>query len=324
MNQLEQLKEYTEIVLDTGEIEQIKQFSPLDSTTNPSLILNAINIKEYKFLLTKAIKWSKQLGKTKKDILELALEKTAVNFGIEIIKYIPGKVSTEVDARLSFNTEETILQANRIIQIYEEAGVPREKVLIKIAATWEGIQAAKSLQEQNINCNLTLLFSLPQAIAAAQANAYLISPFVGRVLDWYKTSYPDMDFTKEQDPGVKLVTEIYNYYKSHQIETIVMGASFRNIEQIKQLAGCDKLTISPSLVAKLTKQKNPINRKLILEEANWTSDYIQEEHKKDLKEKDFRWLLNENKMATEKLADGIRLFSRDTEQLEQLILNELE
>lgn len=323
MNQLEQLNQYTEIVLDSGEIEKVKELKPQDSTTNPSLIIKALKNKKYHYCLTDAVKSAKQLGKTKKDILRLAAERTAVNFGSEILKSIPGKISTEVDSRLSFNSEATILQANRIIQHYEEKFISRDRVLIKIASTWEGIQAAKILQQQNINCNLTLLFSLPQAIAAAQAQAYLISPFVGRILDWYKNNFPDGNYTKKNDPGVKLVTEIYNYYQSQNVKTIIMGASFRNIEQIKQLAGCDKLTISPALIEKLKNQTATITKKLDPKKI------VNPENSKDFKkvadftEKDFRWQLNENSMATEKLAEGIRLFSSDLIQLELLILNEL-
>ena len=256
MNSLKSLAEHTEIVADSGEIDLIKQLETTDATTNPSLILKALNTKRYDFLLEDAILWAKK-AKTKEDIIDLALEKTAVNFGIEILKFIPGKISTEVDARYSFDTANTILQANRIVQLYEEQNILRERVLIKIAATWEGIQAAKQLQEQGINCNITLLFSHCQAVAAAQAKAYLISPFVGRILDWYKEHFPDKDYKKD-DPGVKFVKNVYSDYKHYQVETIIMGASFRNIRQIEELAGCDKLTISPLLLKKFTASKKRV------------------------------------------------------------------
>ena len=265
MNSLESLRKYTEIVVDSGEIELIKQQKPTDATTNPSLILKALNDKQYYFLLEEAILWSQKKAGTKKDIVDLALDKTAVNFGIEILKSIPGKISTEVDARHSFDTATTIVQAHRILQFYEEQGVNRERVLIKIAATWEGIQAAKQLQEQGINCNITLLFSHCQAVAAAQAKVYLISPFVGRILDWHKEHFPDKDY-EQDDPGVKFVKNVYFDYKDHQVKTIIMGASFRNIDQITELAGCDKLTISPALLEELAKNKKKLPCKLDLKD----------------------------------------------------------
>ncbi len=311
MNSLESLQKHTEIVVDSGEIELIKQLHPTDATTNPSLILKALNDKQYDFLLEEAILWAQKKTQSKKDIVDLALEKTAVNFGIEILKFIPGKISTEVDARHSFDTATTVIQAHRILQFYEEQGISGERVLIKIAATWEGIQAAKQLQEHGINCNITLLFSRCQAVAAAQAKAYLISPFVGRILDWYKEHFPDKDYGQE-DPGVKFVKNVYSYYKHHQVETIIMGASFRGIHQIEELAGCDKLTISPALLEKLAGQKKKLTRKIDSKKED-TKDW------QELEEKDFRKQLNEDSMATEKLAEGILLFSRDSEKLEELI-----
>ena len=319
MNSLESLQKHTEIVVDSGEIELIKQLNPTDATTNPSLILKALKGKKNDFLLEDAIVWAKKKTQSKKNIIDLALEKTAVNFGIEILKFIPGKISTEVDARHSFDTATTVIHAHRILQFYEEQGVNRERVLIKVAATWEGIQAVKQLQEQNINCNITLLFSQCQAVAAAQAKAYLISPFVGRILDWHKEHFPDADYAQQNDPGVCFVKSIYNHYKYHQVKTIIMGASFRNIDQITELAGCDKLTISPALLEELAKKKKKLPRKLDLKDLRGDLQDWQE-----IKEKAFRRQLNEDAMATEKLAEGICLFSKDAEQLEELIRVRLE
>ena len=308
MDQLTQLKEYTQVVADTGEIEPIKKYQPLDATTNPSLILKAIQKKEFQFLLKKAIQQSK---KEKKNQLNFSLNKIAVLFGVEILKIIKGKISTEVDARLSFNQEATIRQAEEIIKLYQEEGVDVKRILIKIAATWEGIQAAAELEKRGICCNITLLFSHSQAIAAANANSYLISPFVGRILDWYKKNNPAGDFSGKKDPGVIFVKQVYELYKNCGISTIVMGASFRNIEQIRQLAGCDKLTISPNLLEELSLIKNPLQRQLM---PSFKKQQLQ-----NLNKKEFQRILAQDTMASEKLKEGINLFSQDTKKLEQII-----
>jgi transaldolase len=309
MNQLEQLKKYTQVVADTGEIELIKKHLPLDATTNPSLILAAIQKPQYQSLLEKGILQTKtQEAKTK---VQAALKKTTVLFGVEILKHIQGKVSTEIDARFSFDKEASIAQAKEIIALYKNEGVEKKRVLIKIAATWEGIQAARTLEQEGIHCNITLLFSLAQAIASANAGAYLISPFVGRILDWYKKARPDEDFQFEKDPGVQSVSKIYHYYKKCGIQTIVMGASFRSAEQIRQLVGCDKLTISPALLQELEQQTSLLEEKL--------TQQPKQENSQILSEAEFRFALNQDAMATEKLAEGIRKFSADTEKLEKII-----
>ena len=307
MNQLEQLKQYTTIVADTGDFQSIKAYAPQDATTNPSLILKAVQKAEYRHLLEKAV--HNNAGKPMGEIIDRLL----VAFGQEILKVIPGRVSTETDARLSFDTEGTIAKGRELIALYEAAGIKRERVLIKIASTWEGIRAAEVLEQEGIRCNMTLLFSLPQAAACAEAKVQLISPFVGRIYDWYKKS-TGTDYQGADDPGVQSVQRIYTYYRKFGYRTEVMGASFRNTSQIVELAGCDLLTISPELLQKLSETEGKVERKLTPESAK--HDDI---GKLATDEKTFRYLLNEDAMATEKLAEGIRLFCADAIKLEQLI-----
>ena len=307
-NKLSQLKEFTTIVADTGDITAIKDFLPEDATTNPSLMLKAAQIPEYAPFLDQAVAWAKTQSNDKDQQILDAGDMLAVIVGTEILKYVPGRISTEVDARLSFNKEATLVKARKLIALYEDAGVSRERVLIKAASTWEGIKAAEELEKEGINCNLTLLFSFTQAKACAEAGVYLISPFVGRILDWYKKS-TGQDYTAETDPGVVSVTEIYNYYKEHGYKTVVMGASFRNIGEIEQLAGCDRLTISPNLLEELKKDEGKLERKLIPTTNVKPAPAA-------VTEATFRWAMNEDAMATEKLSEGIRNFAADQRKLE--------
>jgi transaldolase len=306
MNQLQQLKQFTTVVADTGDFQSIKQFTPQDATTNPSLILKAVQKPEYKHLLDNAIK--EFPGLPTGDIIDRVL----VAFGMEILKIIPGRVSTEVDAALSFDTAATVAKGRELIALYEEAGAGRERVLIKIASTWEGIRAAEILQKDGIRCNMTLLFALPQAIACAEAGAQLISPFVGRIFDYYKKS-TGIDYTGAEDPGVQSVKRIYSYYRKFGYKTEVMGASFRNTSQILELAGCDLLTISPDLLQKLAETEGPVERKLGDDGASVSIEKVK------LDEKTFRFMMNEDAMATEKLAEGIRAFCADSGKLKQII-----
>ena len=310
---LEQLKEYTTIVADTGDIEAIKAHQPVDATTNPSLLYKAIQLPQYSDLLDECIHWAKDQSDNTDKQLSLAADQFAVSIGCEILKLIPGKISTEVDARLSFDTGATIAKARKIIDLYNLAGIDRSRVLIKIAATWEGIKAAEVLEQEGIHCNLTLLFSLTQAVACADAGVFLISPFVGRIMDWYKASTGTDAYTPEEDPGVLSVTKIYQYYKTHGIDTIVMGASFRNTGEILALAGCDRLTISPELLTQLDETQTPISCKLSPDNISASPDII------TLNEAKFRYELNDDAMATEKLAEGIRNFVKDQKKLEQVI-----
>jgi transaldolase len=307
MNQLEQLKQYTTIVADTGDFQSIEAFAPRDATTNPSLILKAVQKDEYKPLLEKAVR--DNTGKPTGDIIDRLL----VAFGTAILDIIPGRVSTETDARLSFDTQATIDKGRALIALYEAAGVSRERILIKIASTWEGIRAAEVLEKKGIRCNMTLLFSLPQAIACADAQVQLISPFVGRIYDWYKKS-TGQEYTGADDPGVQSVKRIYNYYRKFGYKTEVMGASFRNTSQIIELAGCDLLTISPELLQKLADSDAPVARKLNIEEAQGA-----DLQKLTLDEKSFRFMLNEDAMGTEKLSEGIRSFCADAVKLEKMV-----
>lgn len=307
-NKLSQLKEFTTIVADTGDITAIKDFLPQDATTNPSLMLKAAQIPEYAPFLDQAIAWAKTQSNDKDQQTLDAGDKLAVIVGTEILKYIPGRISTEVDARLSFDKEATLAKARKLIALYEDAGVSRDRVLIKAASTWEGIKAAEELEKEGINCNLTLLFSFAQAQACAEAGVYLISPFVGRILDWYKKS-TGQEYTAETDPGVVSVTEIYNYYKEHGYNTVVMGASFRNIGEIEQLAGCDRLTISPNLLEELKKDESKLERKLVPATSVKAAPAA-------ITEAAFRWAMNEDAMATEKLSEGIRNFAADQRKLE--------
>ena len=306
--QLEQLKQFTKVVADTGDFASMKEYAPQDATTNPSLILKAATMPANAALLDKALKDAGSGAN-----LGHVIDQLLVLFGLEILKIVPGRVSTEVDARLSFDRDGSIAKAREIIGLYEKAGIPRERILIKLASTWEGIKAAELLQKEKINCNLTLLFSFAQAVACAEAKVQLISPFVGRILDWYKKS-TGKDYSATEDPGVKSVTEIYTYYKKFGYTTEVMGASFRNKGEITELAGCDLLTIAPALLGELQASTDPLVRKLDPVAAK-TADL----KKVSFDEKGFRFALNEDAMATEKTAEGIRVFSADIRKLEQLL-----
>jgi len=314
MNQLDLLKKMTTVVADTGDFEQLRQYSPTDSTTNPSLIYSASQQPRYQHLLDEAIRYGKSHGKTASEQLSAALDKVFVNFGLEILKIVPGRVSTEVDARLSFDVQASIEKARHLISLYETAGQDRKRVLIKLATTWEGIRAAEKLEKEGIHCNMTLLFSLPQAIACAEAKATLISPFVGRILDWFKKNENPKGYAPADDPGVKSVTQIFNYYKKFGYPTQIMGASFRSKDEITELAGCDLLTISPNLLEELKNSTAPLPRKLDPQTAKKSS--LEKLH---LDEKTFRYLSNEDAMATEKLAEGIRNFAKDIVKLESLL-----
>jgi transaldolase len=305
MNQLEQLKQYTTVVADTGDFQSIKAYAPQDATTNPSLILKAVQKPEYRPLLEKAVADSK--GASVEEIVDRLL----IAFGVEILKYVPGRVSTEIDAALSFDTEATVAKGRELIALYEAAGIKRERVLIKIASTWEGIRAAEILEKDGIRCNLTLLFSLCQAVACAEAGVQLISPFVGRIYDWYKKS-TGTDYQGADDPGVQSVKRIYQYYRKFGYKTEVMGASFRNVSQILELAGCDLLTISPDLLQKLADADGAVERKLV-------ADSSANIEKIAMDEKTFRFMLNEDAMGTEKLAEGIRAFVADSVKLKKMI-----
>lgn len=302
-SKLEQLKQYTTVVADTGDSEAISRLKPVDATTNPSLLLKAAAMPGYAELLNDAVRDSKgDVG--------LACDRFAVAVGSQILKVIPGRISTEVDARLSFDEKASLAKANQLIDLYEKAGIGRERVLIKLASTWEGIRAAEKLEREGIQTNLTLLFSFAQAVACADAGVYLISPFVGRIYDWYKKA-TGTDYVGSEDPGVQSVTRIYNYYKTNDFKTVVMGASFRNLGQIEELAGCDRLTISPELLQQLAQDDGKLVRKLSPGNAG--------EPRQSLNESQFRWASNEDAMATEKLAEGIRQFARDQEKLEALL-----
>ena len=317
VSQLDQLKEFTKVVADTGDFESIRAYQPYDATTNPSLIFAATQKPEYGYLLDKAIadlKGSPLNGSAK---IEAIIDRLLVLFGMEILQIVPGRVSTETDARLSFDREGSINKGRQLIALYEQGGIPRERILIKIASTWEGIKAAEQLRKESINCNLTLLFSFPQAVACAEAGVRLISPFVGRIYDWYKAN-TDKDYKGPDDPGVQSVTRIYNYYKKFGYDTEVMGASFRNIGQIIYLAGSDLLTISPNLLEELSKSFEPITRKLSPEIAK-----ASDAEKINLDEKGFRFEFNEDPMAVDKTAEGIRKFSADIVKLEKLIASRI-
>lgn len=311
-NKLEQLKSMTDVVADTGDIEAIKRFKPMDATTNPSLLLKAAQLPQYAALLSDAKNWAGQHASGSADQLSACVDKLAVDIGCEILSIIPGRISTEVDARLSFDTQSTVAKAHRLIALYNEAGISNERVLIKIASTWEGIRAAEILEKEGINCNLTLLFGFAQAAACADAGAFLISPFVGRILDWYKASTGE-DYSSDTDPGVQSVSHIYNYYKQHNYNTVVMGASFRNTGEIEQLAGCDRLTISPQLLEELSNDTATLERKL---DPGNSGDAIA---KPQNTEAAFRWSMNDDAMATEKLAEGIRNFTADQIKLEKIL-----
>jgi transaldolase len=313
MNELDQLKQLTTVVADTGDFATLKQYAPQDATTNPSLILKAATMPEYAHLLDAAIAAGKKSGLSGTPLVKEVVDQLLVGFGCEILNIVPGRVSTETDANLSFDAGALVAKAHKFIDLYAKRGIQRERILIKIATTWEGVRAAEVLQREGINCNMTLLFSLVQAVACAEANARLISPFVGRILDWYKAKTGQI-YSAIDDPGVQSVTEIYNYYKTFGHTTEVMGASFRNKGEILELAGCDLLTISPALLGELKQGTGTVTRKLNPDNARKAALA-----KVDVSEKSFRWLLNENAMATEKTAEGIRLFAADTLKLEQFI-----
>lgn len=311
MSQLDQLKQFTTVVADSGDFATLKQYAPQDATTNPSLILRAAQMPDYAFLVDKALADNRHAA-GKRSMSEI-IDTLLVLFGIEILKIVPGRVSTEVNASLSFDTRRTVEKARLLIGMYEQHGIGRERILIKIASTWEGIKAAKTLQKEGVDCNMTLLFSMTQAVACARANAKLISPFVGRILDWYKLKTGE-EYAASADPGVQSVKEIYTYYKKFGHSTEVMGASFRNTGEILELAGCDLLTISPALLEELQSSSAPVERKL-----DPTTAAKARVRKLSLDERKFRWQLNENAMATEKTAEGIRSFAADTAKLEQFL-----
>ncbi|WP_343189150.1 transaldolase [Buchnera aphidicola (Chaitoregma tattakana)] len=316
MNQLEQLKKYSIVVADTGNVGLIKDFLPQDATTNPTLILNSIKLPFYKNLIHKSIKYSKKFCKTFEEIVSLASNKISVDIGTNILKIIPGRVSTEIDARVSFNKDLCISHAKSIINMYKENGVRKNRILIKLASTWEAIQAAKELEKEKINCNLTLLFSFSQAKACAEAGVYLISPFVGRIYDWYKNKNLINNTDISQDPGVVSVKKIFNFYKKYSYKTIVMAASFRNTSQILELSGCDYLTISPVLLNKLKSSSVKVERKLFLSEKTMF-------RKSSMSESKFRFQHNEDAMASEKLSEGIRQFGIDQKKIENIIIKNI-
>ena len=318
ISQLESLKKFSSVVADTGDIDSIQKFSPDDCTTNPSLIFKAVQSNKYKKLFDEVLANSKSRKFNQlNDQVDYIADQLAIAFGIELTKIVPGYVSTEVDSDLSFNTEATVEKAKQIINSYEQSGVPRNRILIKIAGTWEGIQAVKKLEAEGISCNCTLIFSLTQAVACAEAGAFLISPFVGRILDWFKVN-SSKDYDATNDPGVESVEKIYNYFKKYNYNTIVMAASFRNKEEIINLAGCDKLTISPSLLEELNKSEGDLDQKLSQNQSSQIDiDRI------NVNESSFRWHLNENQMASFKLAEGIRLFNKDLLKLKETIREQL-
>ena len=313
MNQLEQLQQFTTLVADTGDIEAIRKYTPQDATTNPSLLLKAVGLPHYQNQLQQAQDYAITEGADSQTQLENATDKLAVLIGQEILNIVPGRVSTEVDARLSFDTNASVEKARKLINMYEQGGIDRKRILIKLASTWEGIQAGAQLEKEGINCNLTLLFSFTQAQACADAGVFLISPFVGRIFDWYKKADGVDGYAPAQDPGVMSVQRIYNYYKTHGFNTVVMGASFRNCDQIRQLAGCDRLTISPGLMQELADSESSLDKTLDAQNAS-SADV-----KTRLDENYFRWGHNDDAMATEKLAEGIRLFAADQVKLETIL-----
>ncbi|WP_118800635.1 transaldolase [Haemophilus haemolyticus] len=310
--QLDSLRQMTVVVADTGDIDAIKKYQPQDATTNPSLILSASALPQYAPLIDEAVAYAKAQSNNKAQQLIDAEDKLAVNIGLEILKIVPGRISTEVDARLSYNTQATVEKARKLIALYNAAGISNDRILIKIASTWQGIRAAEILEKEGINCNLTLLFSEAQARACAEAGVYLISPFVGRILDWYKANSDKKEYAPAEDPGVISVTKIYNYYKEYGYNTVVMGASFRNVGEITELAGCDRLTIAPALLKELQENSTALVRKL---------EYKGEVKAKPqpLTEAEFYWQHNSDAMAVEKLADGIRKFAVDQEKLESML-----
>ena len=311
-DKLTSLRKLTTVVADTGDIAAMKLYKPQDATTNPSLILNAAQIPEYRKLIDEAIEWARKQSNDKDQQIAFASDKLAVNIGLEILKLIPGRISTEVDARLSYDTEASIAKAHSLIKLYNDAGISNDRILIKLASTWQGIRAAERLEKEGINCNLTLLFSFAQARACAEAGVFLISPFVGRILDWYKANTDKKEYAPHEDPGVVSVAEIYNYYKQHGYETVVMGASFRNTGEILELAGCDRLTISPGLLKELSETDGEVERKL-----SYSGEVKARPEK--MSEAEFLWEHNQDPMAIDKLAQGIRNFAIDQGKLEKMI-----
>ncbi|HET6558618.1 MAG TPA: transaldolase [Prolixibacteraceae bacterium] len=315
MHILEQLRRYSKIVADSGDFESIRKFKPLDSTTNPSLILAAAQEQKYAHLIDEALAYARRRSTDRPRQINIAVDKLFINFGLEILKIVPGRVSTQVDARMSFDNEGSVKKAREVIAMYKEAGIDRERVLVEIASTWEGIRAADTLSKEGIHCNMTLMFSLPQAIACAEAKVKLISPFVGRVLDWHSKTYPQQKFTPDAEPGVQLVKDIYHYYKKFGYKTEIMAASFRNQGEILALAGCDLITIPLALLSELERTEGNLERKLIPEKAQET-----DLQKMDMDQKKFRFMMNEDIMASEKLAEGIKKFNEDVAKLESLLL----
>lgn len=315
-DKLSALRKYTTVVADTGDISAIQLYKPQDATTNPSLLLNAAQIPEYQSYISEAIAWAKKQSDSREQQLIDAMDKLAVTIGHEILKIIPGRISTEVDARLSYDTNATIVKARKLIKLYNDAGIKNDRILIKIASTWQGIKAAEILEKEGVNCNLTLLFSFAQARACAEAGVYLISPFVGRILDWYKQNTDSKSYLPAEDPGVISVTEIFHFYKKHGYKTVVMGASFRNVGEILELAGCDRLTIAPPLLKELTETQGEVERKLVYQGSS-------EPAPASMTEAEFYWEHNQNPMAVDKLAEGIRKFAIDQEKLEALLAQKL-
>ncbi|RPH30159.1 transaldolase [Buttiauxella warmboldiae] len=316
MNQLEQLKQFTTVVADSGDIEAIAHFKPQDATTNPSLILKAAALPQYQPLIDDALQYALRQGGSQEACLSNAGDKLAVNIGVELLKKVPGRVSTEVDARLSFDRGLCVAKARKLIRLYQQQGIDKSRILIKLAATWQGIKAAEVLEKEGINCNLTLLFSFAQARACAEAGVFLISPFVGRIDDWYQAHNPQRNEDVDSDPGVASVRKIYFYYKTHRYPTVIMGASFRRVEQVLALAGCDRLTISPPLLKELSEQQGTVVRRL--EPGNSVENRPQ-----PLTESEFYWQHHQDPMAVDKLAEGIRLFARDQEKLEAMLVEML-
>ncbi|EPI4836342.1 transaldolase [Klebsiella pneumoniae] len=312
MSQLDELKRLTTVVADSGDIEAVRRFKPQDATTNPSLILKAAAIPHYQHLIDNAIEFAIKQGGSQATQIINASDKLAVNIGLELLNHVPGRVSTEVDARLSFDRGMCVAKARKLIRLYQQQGIDKSRILIKLAATWQGIRAAEELEKEGINCNLTLLFSFAQARACAEAGVYLISPFVGRIYDWYQQHQPQSTYQADSDPGVVSVRDIYHYYKAHGYPTVIMGASFRKTGQVLALAGCDRLTISPALLSELDAQDGDVVRKL-------SADVPVENRPSPLSEAEFYWQHHQDAMAVDKLAEGIRLFAQDQEKLESML-----
>ena len=315
-SQLEQLRQYTTVVADTGDIDAIARWRPVAATTNPSLLLKVVTQSSFAPLLEESLAWARAKSHSREQQLVDAGDHLAVAVGRKILELVPGRVSTEVDARLSFDTDASIAKAERLIELYEDAGIKRDRVLIKLASTWEGVRAARELERRGIQCNMTLLFAFEQAVASAEVGVFLISPFVGRIMDWYVANTGVKQYAPDEDPGVQSVRRIYHYYKTHSYETVVMGASFRNVGQIQALAGCDRLTISPDLMEQLDGSDEPLPRRL-------SDDGTRTERPPVIDEARFRWGMNEDAMASDKLAEGIRKFAADQRQLEKLLAERL-